>query len=276
MWKLRYYWPLIAFILPSAAIGYGVVLPRSGASGWNALTIGFAGSLAGAAVAYAMGVAAAARTSCPRARPWRVRLNQVINRQASNPHGLFGRFLGWIWKREHREINEVTLDLLEAARQSRLLEVGCGPGEALREAARRGCSILGLDVSPTMVSLARKRNRKSPGEGDVAVRLIRDGELDLEPGAFDGAFSVHCVYFWKSPERTLCQLAAALKPGRRLVLAFMPGSPLVPARFRDEAYRFYRPEEMKTLLSNAGFTDVQTVSRRDVSENAIWMIAAKA
>jgi hypothetical protein len=56
----------------------------------------------------------------------------------------------------------------------------------------------------------------------------------------------------------------------------MPESPLVPARFRDEAYRFYRPEEMKTLLTNAGFTDIQTIRRRDVSENAIWMVGAKA
>jgi len=62
MWKLRYYLPLIGFIAPSAAIGYGIVLPANGVTGWNALTVGFAGTLVGAAITYAMGIAGATRT----------------------------------------------------------------------------------------------------------------------------------------------------------------------------------------------------------------------
>jgi hypothetical protein len=48
--------PLVGFLAPTAAIGYGVVLPRSCAAGLNELTIGFASTLAGVAVTYVLGL----------------------------------------------------------------------------------------------------------------------------------------------------------------------------------------------------------------------------
>ncbi len=271
MWKLRYYLPLIAFVVPSAAIGYLIVIPRSGVSGLNSLTIGFAATLIGATIAYAMGIASATRNSCPRARPWSVRINHYINSQASNPHGLFGRLLGQLWKRDHRAINRTTLDLLECPAGSHLLEIGCGPGEALHDAAKRGYSIVGLDVSATMTSIARKRNRREVNSGRVSVRLVQDGKFDLEPGACDGAFSVHCVYFWKEPEHTLSEIAAALKLGGRIALAFTPDTPQVPARFRNDVHRFYMPDEMVKPLADAGFEDVRTIRLPHVSESTVWI-----
>ncbi len=275
MWKLRHYVPLIGFVVPSAAIGYGVVLLSSGVSGLNSLTIGFAGTLIGAIVAYVMGIASATRTSCPRARPLSVRINHYINSQASHPRGLFGLLLGQIWKRDHRKINRTTLNLLEVPAGGHLLEIGCGPGEALHDAAERGYLIVGLDVSATMVSVARKRNNRALVSEHVAVRLVQDGKFDLEPGTYDGAFSVHCVYFWKEPERALSEIAAALKLGGRIVLAFAPDTPQVPARFRNDVHRFYTPEEVTKLLADAGFADTRTVHLPNVSGTVVWMIAVR-
>ena len=48
--------PLVGFLVPSAVIAYGFVLPRAGFSGVNELSIGFASSLVGAAVTYVIGV----------------------------------------------------------------------------------------------------------------------------------------------------------------------------------------------------------------------------
>jgi hypothetical protein len=53
--------PLVGFLVPSAVIGYGLVLPRAGLAGVNELTVGFATTLAGAAVTYVIGVLAALR-----------------------------------------------------------------------------------------------------------------------------------------------------------------------------------------------------------------------
>ena len=54
--KLRYLFPLVGFVLPTAVIGYGVVIPRSCIAGVNDLTLGFAASIVGACVTYIIGL----------------------------------------------------------------------------------------------------------------------------------------------------------------------------------------------------------------------------
>ena len=48
--------PLIGFVVPTAVIGYAVVIPRAGVAGVNELTIGFATSILAACATYAIGV----------------------------------------------------------------------------------------------------------------------------------------------------------------------------------------------------------------------------
>ena len=51
--------PLVGFVLPTVVIGYGFVIPGSCIAGVNELTIGFATTIAGACVTYALGLRAA-------------------------------------------------------------------------------------------------------------------------------------------------------------------------------------------------------------------------
>ena len=56
--RTRYYVPLVGFVVPTLLIGYGVVIPRSCIAGINELTIGFAATIIGACVTYALGIRA--------------------------------------------------------------------------------------------------------------------------------------------------------------------------------------------------------------------------
>lgn len=56
---LRHWLPLVGFVVPTLAIGYGVVIPRSCIAGVNQLTIGFGLTVLGAGVTYALGLRAA-------------------------------------------------------------------------------------------------------------------------------------------------------------------------------------------------------------------------
>ena len=53
--------PLAGFVVPSAVIAYGFVLPGAGHAGVNELSIGFAATLLGAIVTYVTGVRMALR-----------------------------------------------------------------------------------------------------------------------------------------------------------------------------------------------------------------------
>ena len=48
--------PLVAFVVPTIAVGYGVVIPRSCIAGMNSLTVGFATTILGACATYVLGV----------------------------------------------------------------------------------------------------------------------------------------------------------------------------------------------------------------------------
>ena len=58
---LSAYVPLVAHVLSTLAIAYGVVIPRSCIAGLNELTIGFGASVVGTCIAYVAGVHAANR-----------------------------------------------------------------------------------------------------------------------------------------------------------------------------------------------------------------------
>jgi hypothetical protein len=59
-WK--HFWPLVAFVIPTLVIGYGVVIPRSCIAGVNELSLGFGATVIGACIAYVLGI----RTAVPR------------------------------------------------------------------------------------------------------------------------------------------------------------------------------------------------------------------
>jgi len=59
--KARDFVPLVGFVAPTVAIGYGVVIPGSCIAGVNELTVGFASAIAGACVTYGLGLRAVVR-----------------------------------------------------------------------------------------------------------------------------------------------------------------------------------------------------------------------
>lgn len=264
MWKLRYYLPLVGFVVPTVIVGYGLVIPRSMIAGVNQLTIGFGTTILGAIFTYIAGIRIALAPSCPTPRPGP--LAHYVNRQAAAPHGLLGHLLGLIWILEHRRLNRETLDLLDIASDHRVLDVGCGSGSAIREASKRASRghVTGIDVSDAMVASARRHNRRGISQKRISIRKVSDGDLGVETSSIDRILSVHSIYFWRDPIRTVSELANALRPGGRLVMAFRPKSPNLPIRFRDEVYRFYTAREVEAMLVEAGLERVRvTTSERD-------------
>ena len=59
--KLRHFVPLLGFVVPTLVIGFGFVLPNSGAAGVNQLSVGFLSTVVGACVTYWIGVRSALR-----------------------------------------------------------------------------------------------------------------------------------------------------------------------------------------------------------------------
>lgn len=65
--RVRHFYPLLGFVLPTLLIGYGVVIPRSGIPAASEASLGFGMALLGASAAYWQGIRFALRED-PRAQ----------------------------------------------------------------------------------------------------------------------------------------------------------------------------------------------------------------
>jgi len=94
-----------------------------------------------------------------------------------------------------------------------VLDVACGTGVLFPDYLSRGAaSVTGIDISPEMVRLARK---KFP---DVQV-ICGDGATALFPRKFDAVMVYNAFPHFPDPGKLLEHLASALNPGGRLTVA---------------------------------------------------------
>jgi ubiquinone/menaquinone biosynthesis C-methylase UbiE len=118
---------------------------------------------------------------------------------------------------------------------SRVIDLGCGSGVFTHLLSARGFEAAGLDISPKLLDLAR---RKYPGlqfdEGDVEA-------LPYEAGSVDGVLLSGLVHHLPDPSRCAAEVARVLRPGGRFV-AFDPNlaNPFMYL-YRDKSSPLYSP-----------------------------------
>jgi SAM-dependent methyltransferase len=109
---------------------------------------------------------------------------------------------------------------LKIAPGTRVLDVGCGVGRWSRLLAARGGEVSGIDLSPTMVRVARRR-AATAGLAERCRFAVQDlAELDLHT-RFDLVLGVTVLQHILDPARLRCAvqaLAAHLAPRGRVVL----------------------------------------------------------
>jgi ubiquinone/menaquinone biosynthesis C-methylase UbiE len=107
-----------------------------------------------------------------------------------------------------------------AAQLSRLepgdtvVDVGCGPGTAVRWAAKLGASVVGVDPAPVMLRVARMLTRPSD-----RVRFARGTAeaLPLPDASASVVWSIASVHHWADLDAGLGEARRVLRPGGRLV-----------------------------------------------------------
>ena len=138
------------------------------------------------------------------------------------------------------------VEMLDAAPDERVLEVGCGNGLAVALIAPRLSSgrIVGLDRSATAIARAVERNRDDIIAGRAAFLTGARPDADLGGEVFDAILAVNVNAFWLQPRRLLPAVRSLLAPPGRLLLVLQP-----PDEARTQAFA----AEMPRHLDAAGF-----------------------
>ncbi|MCX4764187.1 methyltransferase domain-containing protein [Streptomyces sp. NBC_01275] len=142
-------------------------------------------------------------------------------------------------------------------------DLGCGPGRTTGFLAGLGLAIHGLDLSESMLAIARRENPGIRFEQGSMLRL--DGHPD---GSLDGVSSWYSSIHTPVEElpALFAEFRRVLVPGGHLLLGFQVGAE--PKR-HDRPWGHpvsldflrRRPETMSELLAAAGFAPVSTTVR---------------
>jgi demethylmenaquinone methyltransferase / 2-methoxy-6-polyprenyl-1,4-benzoquinol methylase len=99
---------------------------------------------------------------------------------------------------------------LDVCADETVLDVATGTGLVARELVRRfGCSVVGVDQSPEMLTVARERTRGLP------VELVegRAEELPFADGEFASLTFTYLLRYVDDPAATMRELARVVRPG---------------------------------------------------------------
>ncbi|MBB5049729.1 magnesium-protoporphyrin O-methyltransferase [Rhodopseudomonas rhenobacensis] len=105
----------------------------------------------------------------------------------------------------------------------RLLDAGCGTGALSIEVARRGAHVVAIDLSPTLVEVARER---IPADVDPALIDFRSGDmLDPKAGEFDFVVAMDSLIHYLPAD--ICKIMAGLaaRTSQAMLVTFAPKTP---------------------------------------------------
>lgn len=113
--------------------------------------------------------------------------------------------------------NRLLVDHAALASEDATLDIGCGPGAAVRSAAAivTGGHAVGVDRSPAMVDIARKR---SAHLGNVTFEVGSAEALPFDDDTFTVVWTAHAFHHWEDRERGIGEAQRVLAPGGRLLI----------------------------------------------------------
>lgn len=193
---------------------------------------------------------------------------ELIARQFSFPQGQGGltvaaamRLINWL-------PNKRAIDLLGVRPSDDLLEIGFGPGHALKRLSKLAPfgSVTGVDRSGTMFRQASARNRGTIAEGRLSLKRGFFEKLPLENASVDRILAVNVIYFVGALTDALSEARRVLRPGGSMVIYVTDRSSMEWLQFVGS--------EMKHTFDVAGLDHLlrrSAFEADDIKVQRIWL-----
>ncbi len=125
--------------------------------------------------------------------------------------GLFSLFQYHRWRR-------YLVSRLQAGPDAMVLDLCTGTaGVAMQTARTNQCRVVGVDLSPKMLSRAQQNLSRNGLTSQVPLVMGRAENLSFADGCFDAAYVTFLLRYVDDPESTMREVIRVLKPGGRLL-----------------------------------------------------------
>lgn len=131
--------------------------------------------------------------------------------------GLFGYLAGLTMMVGRGSDAELVTRITELGATDHLVDIGCGPGTAVRIAARSGAQTTGVDPSGPMLRLARLASALRRGRR--GSRWLKEGaeRISLSDASTTVCWSLASVHHWPDLQAGIDEVRRILEPGGRFV-----------------------------------------------------------
>lgn len=146
---------------------------------------------------------------------------------------------------------------------TRILDAGCGTGALAFEMAARGAEVIGVDISPQLIDIARKR---TPHDLHHKLTFRAGDMLNERLGTFDHIVAMDSLIYYTADD--IARILAGLAPRLRhnMVFTVAPRTPLLMAMFRVGKL-FPRSDRSPTMIPHSPARLAHAISKgklRDV------------
>ena len=166
------------------------------------------------------------------------------------------------------DLNPVRLNYVAervALKDARVLDVGCGGGILSEALAAAGADVVGIDLAPRVLDVARLHLHESRQQVDYREISV-EALAQASSGSFDAIACMELLEHVPDPGSVVAACAALLKPGGRLFLSTLNRTPLafgaaivgaeyalnLLPRGTHHYAQFIRPSELASALRGAG------------------------
>lgn len=158
------------------------------------------------------------------------------------------------WAPSQEASVEAALDLAGVGTGTRVCDLGCGDGQVLLAAAKRGAVVSGIEADPDLVEEARGHLKDAGIDADIRLGDLFDPDLVLDAD----------VFFAYLAPATLQRLLPTLQRHRsaHLVTVDFDVPDLVPTR-RGDAARLYRMPGRRRRVGEPGWPTAGTLVATD-------------
>lgn len=182
---------------------------------------------------------------------------RFIAQQLSKPDGLGGKVIRLFMNRVNARLNNFAVDQLQVEASDRVLEIGFGGGVTLKPLLSQARFVCGVDPSPDVVAMARRRFATFAETGRAEFREGTVETLPLADKTFDKVLTANTVYFWSSLELGLQEIRRVLAPSGRLVIGFTPKVRMDRMNLPEDIFTSRSAAAIEEALQSAGYLDVE-------------------
>lgn len=160
---------------------------------------------------------------------------------------------------------------LQLDSEARMLDVCCGSGVVGASFKDKVKTMIGLDITPEMIDLARTR-LDQVNQGTVY-------DLPFLEGSFDLVVNREVLHLLPNPERPVSEIYRVLKPGGQFIVGqILPFGPEDAAwmyrifkKKQPLIFNMFQEDDFRTLLLGAGFVDLQMTEYNLWESIDVWI-----